>query len=98
MNEGGLRRYGQHGPLLVTRVTLTIRVAWRHVLGLLSIFAGGGLVPCWVWTYLVSRSSGKVGAALRVPSGARLLDLACGSGELPCTWARDHGLTDAGWI
>ncbi|GAB1512890.1 SAM-dependent methyltransferase [Actinophytocola sp. KF-1] len=37
-----------------------------------------------------------LGAALRVPPGAAVLDLACGSGELLCTWARDQGVTDTG--
>ncbi|MDG4786804.1 class I SAM-dependent methyltransferase [Micromonospora sp. WMMD1102] len=43
--------------------------------------------------------SGKLatlGAALRLPPGARLLDLACGSGEMLCTWARDHRVTGTG--
>jgi cyclopropane fatty-acyl-phospholipid synthase-like methyltransferase len=25
-----------------------------------------------------------------------MLDLACGSGELLCTWARDHGVSGTG--
>ncbi|MBB4909009.1 SAM-dependent methyltransferase [Actinophytocola algeriensis] len=37
-----------------------------------------------------------LGAALRLSPGARVLDLACGSGELLCTWARDHGITGTG--
>jgi len=37
-----------------------------------------------------------LGAALRLPPGTRVLDLACGSGELLCTWARDHGFTGTG--
>jgi SAM-dependent methyltransferase len=37
-----------------------------------------------------------LGAALRLPPGARVLDLACGSGEMLCTWARDHGVTGTG--
>jgi SAM-dependent methyltransferase len=37
-----------------------------------------------------------LGAALRLPLGTRVLDLACGSGELLCTWARDHGFTGTG--
>ncbi|TDC18341.1 class I SAM-dependent methyltransferase [Streptomyces sp. 8K308] len=37
-----------------------------------------------------------LGRALRLPQGARLLDLASGSGELLCTWARDHGVTGTG--
>lgn len=37
-----------------------------------------------------------LGAALRLNPGARVLDLACGSGEMLCTWARDHGVTGTG--
>lgn len=37
-----------------------------------------------------------LGAALRLESGARVLDLGSGSGEMLCTWARDHGVTGAG--
>lgn len=37
-----------------------------------------------------------LGRALCLPPGARLLDLASGSGELLCTWARDHGITGTG--
>jgi SAM-dependent methyltransferase len=37
-----------------------------------------------------------LGAALHLPAGARVLDLACGKGELLCTWARDHGVTGVG--
>lgn len=37
-----------------------------------------------------------LGRALYLPPGTRLLDLGCGSGELLCTWARDHGITGAG--
>src|ERR1044072_3242263 len=37
-----------------------------------------------------------LGAALRLPAGATVLDLACGSGELLCTWARDHGINGTG--
>ena len=37
-----------------------------------------------------------LGAALRLESGARVLDLGSGSGEMLCTWARDHGITGAG--
>jgi SAM-dependent methyltransferase len=33
-----------------------------------------------------------LGAALRLESGARVLDLGSGSGEMLCTWARDHGI------
>lgn len=37
-----------------------------------------------------------LGRALRLGAGARVLDLACGSGEMLCTWARDHGITGTG--
>lgn len=37
-----------------------------------------------------------LGGALRLWPGARLLDLACGKGELLCTWARDHGVAGVG--
>jgi 2-polyprenyl-3-methyl-5-hydroxy-6-metoxy-1,4-benzoquinol methylase len=37
-----------------------------------------------------------LGAALGLSPGAGLLDLACGSGEMLCTWARDHGITGTG--
>ncbi|MGW6061794.1 SAM-dependent methyltransferase [Streptomyces sp. NPDC055189] len=42
---------------------------------------------------------GKVadlGQALRLAPGTRVLDLASGSGEMLCTWARDHGVTGTG--
>jgi SAM-dependent methyltransferase len=37
-----------------------------------------------------------LGAVLRLESGARVLDLGSGSGEMLCTWARDHGITGTG--
>ncbi|MDQ2084316.1 class I SAM-dependent methyltransferase [Xanthobacteraceae bacterium Astr-EGSB] len=37
-----------------------------------------------------------LGAALRLERGARVLDLGSGSGEMLCTWARDHGVTGTG--
>ena len=37
-----------------------------------------------------------LGAALRLESGTRVLDLGSGSGEMLCTWARDHGITGTG--
>ena len=37
-----------------------------------------------------------LGAALRLESGARVLDLGSGSGEMLCTWAHDHGITGTG--
>ena len=37
-----------------------------------------------------------LGAALRLPAGSTVLDLASGSGEMLCTWAREHGFTGTG--
>ncbi len=37
-----------------------------------------------------------LGAELRLESGARVLDLGSGSGEMLCTWARDHGVVGTG--
>ena len=37
-----------------------------------------------------------LGAALQLAPGTRVLDLASGSGEMLCTWARDHGITGTG--
>jgi len=37
-----------------------------------------------------------LGAALRLEPGARVLDLGSGSGEMLCTWARDHGIIGTG--
>ena len=37
-----------------------------------------------------------LGIALRLESGTNLLDLGSGSGEMLCTWARDHGITGVG--
>jgi SAM-dependent methyltransferase len=44
-------------------------------------------------------TSGKLatlGAALRLESGTRVLDLGSGSGEMLCTWARDYKITGVG--
>ena len=44
-------------------------------------------------------TSGKLatlGQALSPPPGTRMLDLACGTGEMLCTWARDHQVTGTG--
>lgn len=37
-----------------------------------------------------------LGQALQLAPGTRVLDLASGSGEMLCTWARDHGVTGTG--
>ena len=37
-----------------------------------------------------------LGAALRLEPGTRVLDLGSGSGEMLCTWARDHGIVGTG--
>jgi SAM-dependent methyltransferase len=37
-----------------------------------------------------------LGEALNLPPGTRMLDLACGTGEMLCTWARDHQVTGTG--
>jgi len=37
-----------------------------------------------------------LGAALRLEAGTSVLDLGSGSGEMLCTWARDHGVTGVG--
>jgi SAM-dependent methyltransferase len=38
----------------------------------------------------------QVGESLRLLPGQRILDLGSGSGEMLCTWARDHGVTGTG--
>lgn len=45
---------------------------------------------------LTSEKLATLGNALLLPEGTRVLDLACGSGEMLCTWARDHGVTGTG--
>lgn len=37
-----------------------------------------------------------LGHVLRMKPGTRILDLGSGSGEMLCTWARDHGITGTG--
>ena len=43
-----------------------------------------------------SEKLATLGHALQLSPGTTMLDLACGSGEMLCTWARDHGLTGTG--
>lgn len=38
----------------------------------------------------------RLGEALLLQPDQSILDLACGSGEMLCTWARDHGITGTG--
>ena len=38
----------------------------------------------------------SLGAALRLETGTRVLDLGSGSGEMLCTWARDYGVIGTG--
>lgn len=37
-----------------------------------------------------------LGTVLRMEPGTHILDLGSGSGEMLCTWARDHGITGVG--
>jgi SAM-dependent methyltransferase len=43
-----------------------------------------------------SEKLATLGAALRLEPGASVLDLGSGSGEMLCTWARDHGVVGTG--
>ncbi|MDX3233389.1 SAM-dependent methyltransferase [Streptomyces sp. ME19-01-6] len=43
-----------------------------------------------------SEKLATLGQALHLAPGTRALDLASGSGEMLCTWARDHGITGTG--
>lgn len=45
---------------------------------------------------ITSEKLATLGVALRLESGARILDLGSGSGEMLCTWARDHGVVGTG--
>lgn len=45
---------------------------------------------------LTSEKLATLGRVLHLQPGMRMLDLACGSGEMLCTWARDHGITGTG--
>ena len=40
-----------------------------------------------------SEKLATLGRPLSPPPGTAVLDLACGTGEMLCTWARDHQLT-----
>ncbi|MFI1206746.1 SAM-dependent methyltransferase [Streptomyces sp. NPDC020802] len=43
-----------------------------------------------------SEKLATLGRALHLAPGTDMLDLACGSGEMLCTWARDHQVTGTG--
>ncbi|WP_165986795.1 class I SAM-dependent methyltransferase [Streptomyces sp. YIM 98790] len=43
-----------------------------------------------------SEKLATLGRAIGPRPGTRVLDLACGKGEMLCTWARDHGITGTG--
>ena len=43
-----------------------------------------------------SEKLASLGQALSLRPGTRILDLGCGSGEMLCTWARDHQTTGTG--
>ncbi|MEU5345435.1 methyltransferase domain-containing protein [Streptomyces sp. NPDC020766] len=43
-----------------------------------------------------SEKLATLGRALGLAPGTSVLDLACGSGEMLCTWARDHQVTGTG--
>ncbi len=45
---------------------------------------------------LTSDKLATLGEALNPPPGTLMLDLACGTGEMLCTWARDHQVTGTG--
>ena len=45
---------------------------------------------------LTPENLATLGAALRLEPGTRVLDLGSGSGEMLCTWARDHGISGTG--
>ncbi|MGW6013457.1 SAM-dependent methyltransferase [Streptomyces sp. NPDC055210] len=45
---------------------------------------------------LTSEKLAVLGRALDPAPGTTVLDLACGSGEMLCTWARDHRVTGTG--
>ncbi|GAA4904511.1 SAM-dependent methyltransferase [Nonomuraea thailandensis] len=45
---------------------------------------------------LTAAKFATLGEALHLAPGTRVLDLASGSGEMLCTWARDHGITGTG--
>lgn len=45
---------------------------------------------------LTSEKLATLGAALRLEPETRVLDLGSGSGEMLCTWARDHGISGVG--
>ncbi|MBF5005443.1 SAM-dependent methyltransferase [Diaphorobacter caeni] len=45
---------------------------------------------------LTAEKMAALGTALRMEKNTSVLDLGCGSGEMLCTWARDHGIRGTG--
>ena len=45
---------------------------------------------------LIPAKLARLGEALLLRAGQQVLDLACGSGEMLCTWAREHAITGLG--
>jgi 2-polyprenyl-3-methyl-5-hydroxy-6-metoxy-1,4-benzoquinol methylase len=45
---------------------------------------------------LTSEKLATLGQAISLAAGTAVPDLACGSGEMLCTWARDHQVTGTG--
>lgn len=45
---------------------------------------------------LIPAKLARLGEAILLQPGQQVLDLACGSGEMLCTWARDYGITGFG--
>ncbi|GAB2598693.1 hypothetical protein Aab01nite_74810 [Paractinoplanes abujensis] len=58
--------------------------------------SGADILAAQGWRIKQNPSAEEGGRALRLPPGATLLDLACGTGEMLCTWSRDHGVTGTG--
>ncbi len=49
-----------------------------------------------IHTPFTSEKLATLGQAVSPAPGTAVLDLACGSGEMLCTWARDHRVTGTG--
>src|SRR5512147_867952 len=49
-----------------------------------------------IHNHIIPATLATLGAALRLETGTRVLGLGSGSGEMLCTWARDHGVIGTG--